>query len=147
MVTAHASDLVNGLYIFGRGQPARASEINHNFQALAQADVGIDQSVIDLEARIEERLTALETKSLPLQVTLAQGPRFNVPKGGDVLGSATCPQGTRPISGMTRNGDPYCSAVAEEYIEGNAWKVRIKQAFCTQSYHGGIDVDLSLIHI
>ena len=142
VVTAHAAELVNGLYVFGPGQPARAAEINHNFATLAQADADLDQSITDLEARLDARIAAIETNTKPLQVTIAQGARFFVPKGGDVLGSATCPAGTRPISGMTHNGDPYCSAVAEEFIEGNSWKVRIKQAFCTQSYHGGIDVDI-----
>lgn len=137
-VSARAATLLDGLYVFVAGEPARASEINHNFTQLAQADAAADERHGALEARV----AALEASLHELPVTFAQGARLDVPKGQTRLGTATCPQGTRPIAGFTRASHPYCSAVQEEYVEGNSWKVSVGQLFCRESYHGGISVDL-----
>jgi hypothetical protein len=156
VVSVEASSLVNGLYVFSGGKPARANEINHNFEVVSQAILNTGSRVDEHDARIDAleqetatlmdelaaRIDELETNVPPVPVKLAQGPTFHVPKGTDVIGTATCPAGTRPIAGFTRNNHPYCSAVAEEYIEGNSWKARTRQAFCLQSFHGGIDVEV-----
>src|SRR5688500_9893112 len=71
VVSAQASSLVNGLYVFVAGDAARAVEINHNFAELAQANLDTEERVDELEARIDARLAALDSKVSRVPVTLA----------------------------------------------------------------------------